>query len=160
MSHFDSDVNELHVKFRFNNWYWKFDCFEPHDQFFSYLEAVTITGDRAANLDQCLALVTFSSEGSFTLHTYCDTGPPFLRSYLKDPWFSLLNPVLLTKEQSLPILNVLSLTRPARAKLKLTTSRMLSESTTTGPLQLIDIESIENSAVVLKCVCYTISTLR
>jgi hypothetical protein len=40
---------------------------------------VTITGDRAANLDLCLALMTFSSEDSFTCHTYCNTGPPFLR---------------------------------------------------------------------------------
>jgi hypothetical protein len=31
-------------------------------------------------------------------------GPPFLRSYLKDPWFSPLNAVLLAKEQSLLIL--------------------------------------------------------
>jgi hypothetical protein len=42
-----------------------------------------------------------------------------------------LNAVLLAKEQSLPILNVLGFTRPARAGLELTTSRMLSESTTT-----------------------------
>jgi hypothetical protein len=60
-------------------------CFESHEQFFSYLATVTIFGDRAANLDLCLALTTFSSEGSFTCHTYCDTGPPFLRSYPKDP---------------------------------------------------------------------------
>jgi hypothetical protein len=80
---------------------------------------VTITGDGAANLDLCLALMAFSSEGSFTCHTYCDTGPPFLRSYPKDPWFSLLNAVLLAKEQSLPILNVFCLTRPAWAGLEL-----------------------------------------
>jgi hypothetical protein len=101
-----------------------FVCFESHEQFFSYLATVTITGDRAANLDLFLALAAFSSEGSFTCHTYCDTG----RSYPKDPWFRLY---LLAKEQSLPILNVLSLTRPARAGLELTTYRLLSESTTT-----------------------------
>jgi hypothetical protein len=55
----------------------------------------------------------------------------FLGSYAKDPSFSLLNAMLSAKEQSLPILNVLGLTRPARAGLELTTSRMLSESTTT-----------------------------
>jgi hypothetical protein len=44
-----------------------------HQQFFSYLVAVTITGFRAANLDICSALVAFSSEGSFTCHIYCDT---------------------------------------------------------------------------------------
>jgi hypothetical protein len=92
---------------------------------------LSIAGDRAANLDLCLALTAFSSEGSFTCHTYCDTGPPFLRSYPKDPWFSLLNAVLLAKEQLLPILNFLGLTRPARAELELTTYRLLSESTTT-----------------------------
>jgi hypothetical protein len=54
-----------------------FVCFESHEQFFSYLATVTIAGDRAANLDLCLGLTAFSSEGSFTCHTYCDTGPPF-----------------------------------------------------------------------------------
>jgi hypothetical protein len=75
--------------------------------------------------------MAFSSEGSFTCHTYCDTGPPFLRSYRKDPWFYLLNTVLLAKKQSLPILNVLGLTQPARTGLELTNYRLLSESTTT-----------------------------
>jgi hypothetical protein len=37
--------------------------FESHEQFFSYLANVTITGDGAANLDICLALTAFSSEG-------------------------------------------------------------------------------------------------
>jgi hypothetical protein len=62
-----------------------FVCFESHEQFFSYMATVTITGDGAANLDLCLALTAFSSEGSFTCHTYCDTGPPFFRSHPKDP---------------------------------------------------------------------------
>jgi hypothetical protein len=62
-----------------------FVCFESHEQYFSYLATVTITGDGAANLDLCLALTAFSSEGSFTCHTHCDTGHPFLRSYPKDP---------------------------------------------------------------------------
>jgi hypothetical protein len=30
---------------------------KPHEQFFSYLAAVTITGDRTADLDLCLALL-------------------------------------------------------------------------------------------------------
>jgi hypothetical protein len=89
------------------------------EQFFSYLVTVTITGDRAANLGLCLALTAFSNEGSFTCHTYCDTGPSFLRSYPKDPWVLLINAVLLTKEQSLPILNVLGLMQPAREGLEL-----------------------------------------
>jgi hypothetical protein len=33
-----------------------FICFESHEQFFSYLATVTTAGDRAANLDLCLAL--------------------------------------------------------------------------------------------------------
>jgi hypothetical protein len=37
-------------------------CFESHEQFFSYLATFTITGDRAANLDLCLALTASSSE--------------------------------------------------------------------------------------------------
>jgi hypothetical protein len=40
-------------------------CFESNKQFFSYLATVTIAGDGAANLDLCLALMAFSSEGSF-----------------------------------------------------------------------------------------------
>jgi hypothetical protein len=60
------------------------NLFHPHKAFFSYLAAVTITGDRAADLHLCLALTAFSSEGSFTCHTYCDTGPSVLRSYPKD----------------------------------------------------------------------------
>jgi hypothetical protein len=32
-------------------------CCQPHEQFFSYLAAVTIAGDRAAYLDLCLALL-------------------------------------------------------------------------------------------------------
>jgi hypothetical protein len=36
-----------------------FVCFESHEQFFSYLATVTITGDRAANLDLFLALTAF-----------------------------------------------------------------------------------------------------
>jgi hypothetical protein len=32
---------------------------------FSYLAAISITGDRAANLDLCLAVIAFSSKGSF-----------------------------------------------------------------------------------------------
>jgi hypothetical protein len=112
-----------------------FVCFELHEQFFIYLAAVTISSKKAANFDLCLELTAFSSEGSFTCHTYCDTGPPFLRSYPKDPWFSLLDAVLLAKERSLPILNVLGFTRSTRAGLELKTSQMLSESTTTTLLQ-------------------------
>jgi hypothetical protein len=116
-------------------------CLESHEQFFSSLATVTITGDGAANLDLCLALTTFSSERSFTCHTHCDTGPLFLRSYPKDPWFYLLNAVLLAKEQSLPILNVIGLTRPVRARLELTTYRLLIESTTTRLRQPVSITS-------------------
>jgi hypothetical protein len=40
--------------------YAKFDCLfvclKPHEQFFSYLAAVTITGDRAANFGLCSVL--------------------------------------------------------------------------------------------------------
>jgi hypothetical protein len=46
--------------------------------------AVTITGDGTANLDLSVALMAFSSEGCSSCHTYCDTGPWFIRSHLKD----------------------------------------------------------------------------
>jgi hypothetical protein len=39
---------------------------------------------RGYNLDLWLALMVFSSEGSFSCHTYCDTGPRFIRSHSKD----------------------------------------------------------------------------
>jgi hypothetical protein len=54
-----------------------FVCFEPQEQFFSYLADVTIAGDKAVNLDLSLALTAFSSESSFTCRTNCDTGTPF-----------------------------------------------------------------------------------
>jgi hypothetical protein len=37
----------------------------PPEHFFIYLAVVTITGDRDANLDLCLAFMAFSSEGLF-----------------------------------------------------------------------------------------------
>jgi hypothetical protein len=127
-------TSNSHMKYRSPNTYYSICllvCFESHKQYFSYMATDTITGDKAANLDLCLALTAFSSEG----HTYCNMGLLFLRSYPRDPWFSLLNAVLLVKEQLLPILYILGLTWPARARLKLTTSRMLIESTTTRLLQ-------------------------
>jgi hypothetical protein len=50
--------------------------FWQHEQFFSYLAAVTITLERASNLelDVWLAVVAYNSEGSLMSHTYCDTG--------------------------------------------------------------------------------------
>jgi hypothetical protein len=42
------------------------------------------SNDRATNLDLCFALKAFSSEGSFSCHTYCDTGPQFTWSHPKE----------------------------------------------------------------------------
>jgi hypothetical protein len=66
---------------------------ESHEQFFSYLATVTITGDRAANLNLCLAItsIAFSSEGFF-LHVRHGTSvfkviserPVFLTSKCRD----------------------------------------------------------------------------
>jgi hypothetical protein len=56
----------------------KISVYSRTSNFSDYLAAVTITGDRAENLDLCLALVAFSSEGSFTCHTCCDTEPRFM----------------------------------------------------------------------------------
>jgi hypothetical protein len=61
-----------------------FICLQPPEQFFSYLMAVTITRDKAANLDLHLAHMAFSGEGSFLCHTYCGMGPRFIRSNPKD----------------------------------------------------------------------------
>jgi hypothetical protein len=107
--------------------------FRLNEQFFSYM----YLAGHHCRLEDCkfrptCMLSTYScSEGSFMCHTYCDMGPPFLRSYPKDLWFSLLNAVLLMKEQSLPILKVLGLTWLVPAGLELTTSQLLTKSTTT-----------------------------
>jgi hypothetical protein len=42
-----------------------FVCLQPHEQFFSYLAAVIITGDRAANLGLCSPLRAFEQGGIF-----------------------------------------------------------------------------------------------
>jgi hypothetical protein len=77
--------------------------YSPMNDFSAVWQLITIDGRIAANLDLCLTLPAFSSEGSFTCHTYCDTGPLLLRSFPKDPWSSPLNVELLAKEQLLPI---------------------------------------------------------
>jgi hypothetical protein len=59
--------------------------FEPHEQFFSFLATITIADDKVANLDLCLALTAFGSEGFLTCHTYCDTGPPFFNVISERP---------------------------------------------------------------------------
>jgi hypothetical protein len=61
-----------------------FVCFGPHEQFFSNLSAVTITADGAADLDLCIALMTFCTESYFMWHTFCDTGPRSIQSHPKD----------------------------------------------------------------------------
>jgi hypothetical protein len=65
-------------KVRFISLFWL------HYKFFSYLVAVTIMADRAANLVLCLAVMAFSSEGYFMCLICCDMGHPFW-SYPKDP---------------------------------------------------------------------------
>jgi hypothetical protein len=114
-----------------NNIVCLFVCFEAHEQFFSYLVTVTITGDGAAKLDLCLALTAFSSEGSFTCHTYCDTGPPFFKVISE-------RPVILTSEcralgegAITAYFKRLRFDAAGPSGARLTTSRLLSESTTT-----------------------------
>jgi hypothetical protein len=85
-SNYHGDVNIDHFKiFSWPNVSVLFVCSKSHEQFFSYLATVTITSDRSASLDLCLTLTAFSSESSFTTHTYCDTVPPFLKVMSKDP---------------------------------------------------------------------------
>jgi hypothetical protein len=78
------------------NKYWslctKFVClfvYSCTSKIFSYLATVTITGDKAANLDLCLALTAFSSEGSFTCYTWCNMEPWFMQFHPKDGKLSL-----------------------------------------------------------------------
>jgi hypothetical protein len=61
--------------------------------------AVAITGDRAANLDVCLALSAFSSEGSS--HQLRHGTSVFTITSIRP-----LDAALLAKEQSLPILHL------------------------------------------------------
>jgi hypothetical protein len=46
--------------------------------------AVTIAGDRVANLGLSRRSGPLSREGSLSCHTYCDTGPRFIPSHPKD----------------------------------------------------------------------------
>jgi hypothetical protein len=55
-------------------------CLLPPQQFFSYPVAIAISGDSAANLNLCLAIMAVSSEGSFTCLICCD----FIRCHSKD----------------------------------------------------------------------------
>jgi hypothetical protein len=103
---------------------------------------VTIAGDRAVNLDLCLALTAFSCEGSFTCTHLLRHGTSVFKVIFERLVIlpSECGPLgdLLAKEQSLPILNVLGLTRPAPAGLEFTIYRLLSESTTTRLRQPVD----------------------
>jgi hypothetical protein len=71
--------------------------------------------------------MAFSSEGSFTCHICCDTEPPFIRSFPKDPRFFLPN----AEGAIATYFYVLDLTQSAQAGLELVTFRLLSESATT-----------------------------
>jgi hypothetical protein len=51
--------------------------YSPLSNLTAFLAAVTITYDSVANFDLCIALTAFSSDGSFTCHTFCDMGPRF-----------------------------------------------------------------------------------
>jgi hypothetical protein len=61
-------IQGLWTDVQFLNLIFDFVCLLLHEQFFNYLAAVTITGDRAANLDLCLTLLALSSEDSFMCH--------------------------------------------------------------------------------------------
>jgi hypothetical protein len=71
-------------------------------------------------------LSDFSSECSFTCH-----GTSVFKVISERPVILPSECRALGEGTSLPILNVLDLTRPARAELELTTYRLLSDSTTT-----------------------------
>jgi hypothetical protein len=58
----------------------------------NYPAAVAITGDRAANLDMCLALTLLAVRILLRANTCLEKGPLFLSSYTIDPRFSLLIP--------------------------------------------------------------------
>jgi hypothetical protein len=63
-------MDTLSNQFIMSIFFWWFGCLIVAARaLFSYLVAVTITRDRAANLDQYLSLTAHSNEGSFTCHT-------------------------------------------------------------------------------------------
>jgi hypothetical protein len=59
-----------------------FICFNRTNNFSAIWRLSSLPATGLQNL--CLVFTAFSIEGSFTCHTHCDTGPPFLRSYPKD----------------------------------------------------------------------------
>jgi hypothetical protein len=120
---------------RFHNFELKqclFVCLESHEQFCSYLATVTITGDRAVNLDLCLTLTVQLLTVRVLLRvTHTSTRDPFLRPYRKDPWFSITSEChALGKVAITTYFKRLRFDAVARVGFELTTYRMLSESTT------------------------------
>jgi hypothetical protein len=81
LSHFTSSIHykiSRRWKGQSGNWLCLFVClyvclFITARSIFRLYGVCYITGDRAANLDLCLALMGFSSKGSFTRYTCCDT---------------------------------------------------------------------------------------
>jgi hypothetical protein len=109
--------------------FYLFDCFESHEHFFSYLVTVTITGDRAANLDLhvCLALAALPL-GLFYMPHQLRRGTFVFKVISERPVILPSECRALGEGAVTTYFNVLGL---KRAGIEFMTSWMLSESTTT-----------------------------
>ena len=66
--------------------------FSSDSRIFHSYGDVNITGEWLQILTHARYLWPFSSEGSLTCHTYCDTGHPSIMVISEDPWHSHLLP--------------------------------------------------------------------
>ena len=66
-----------------------------HSRIFHSYGDVTIAGEGLQILTYARQSWPFSSEGSLTCHTHCDTGLPFIMVISEDPWHSHLLPSVL-----------------------------------------------------------------
>jgi hypothetical protein len=116
-------------------WFWRrFVClfvlsFELDDQFYSYLVAITIASDRAANLNPLN--YSFQQWGFFLRATPTATWNFRFKVISERPVILTSECRALGEEIITAYFNVLGLRQPARTGLELTKFRMLSESTIT-----------------------------
>jgi hypothetical protein len=68
----------------FTSQVWLFTVLRPAQEFFTYMETSPLSVKGCKILAYARRSRPVSREGSLSCHTYCDTGPRFFRSLLKD----------------------------------------------------------------------------
>ena len=61
-----------------------FGIFPPTTEFLTSMKMSSLPVKGCKFVDLCSSLMALSSQGSFTCHTYCDTGHPFIMVISKD----------------------------------------------------------------------------